>query len=341
MIRGGRCSFQARGHVVPWHSRFRLSLIFLLTIQLISHINHTQARIHELTIKDDSRSVFNIETFGLVEGGVIELKIKAFHLTGKEEGSADVTANGFIIRRANSLSDALSTAELLAASGKCIRTASHKDVFDKHGDFDACALQMEGSEQYEVDDAIECNYRVLSPPATGGKSRSEQFEVKLEVPRGREGRYQLLFQRCSPEASAESFQVEATFYNPGPNYLSAGEQSLPTLFFLTSLVYAALIIGWISLCRKYRENVHHIHIIMTVLLVCKALSLFFEALSLSAIANLGRAIGWNVLFYIFYFVKGMLFFVVIMLIGTGWSFVKPFLNDQEKQIMMVVLPLQV
>ena len=30
-----------------------------------------------------------------------------------------------------------------------------------------------------------------------------------------------------------------------------------------------------------------------------------------------------------------------MLIGTGWSYMKPLLNDREKRILMIVIPLQV
>jgi hypothetical protein len=32
---------------------------------------------------------------------------------------------------------------------------------------------------------------------------------------------------------------------------------------------------------------------------------------------------------------------VILLIGSGWSFIKPFLNERDKRIIMIVLPLQV
>jgi hypothetical protein len=37
----------------------------------------------------------------------------------------------------------------------------------------------------------------------------------------------------------------------------------------------------------------------------------------------------------------LLLFTVVVLIGTGWSFLKPFLNDREKQVLMIVIPLQV
>jgi G protein-coupled receptor 107 len=46
-------------------------------------------------------------------------------------------------------------------------------------------------------------------------------------------------------------------------------------------------------------------------------------------------------YYIFAFVKGVMRFVVILLIGTGWSLLKPYLNDREKKIILMVLVLQV
>ncbi|RHY66394.1 hypothetical protein DYB38_012009 [Aphanomyces astaci] len=50
--------------------------------------------------------------------------------------------------------------------------------------------------------------------------------------------------------------------------------------------------------------------------------------------------SWNVVFYIFMFLKGMAMFVVILLIGTGWSILKQHLNRTEKRIVFVVLLLQ-
>lgn len=59
------------------------------------------------------------------------------------------------------------------------------------------------------------------------------------------------------------------------------------------------------------------------------------------LALTGSAEGWSVVFYIVTFCKSVLLFTVILLIGTGWSLVKPYLNDREKQIVLVVLILQV
>ena len=36
----------------------------------------------------------------------------------------------------------------------------------------------------------------------------------------------------------------------------------------------------------------------------------------------GHAEGWSVAFYFFTFIRGVLFFTVIVLIGTGWSYLK-------------------
>jgi hypothetical protein len=41
--------------------------------------------------------------------------------------------------------------------------------------------------------------------------------------------------------------------------------------------------------------------------------------------------GWNIAFYFFTSMRGLFLFTVVVLIGTGWSFLKPFLNDREKK----------
>lgn len=36
-----------------------------------------------------------------------------------------------------------------------------------------------------------------------------------------------------------------------------------------------------------------------------------------------------------------MFFGVVVLIGTGWSYMKPFIDDRTRQVLMIVIPLQV
>ncbi|RHY27001.1 hypothetical protein DYB32_007120 [Aphanomyces invadans] len=71
-------------------------------------------------------------------------------------------------------------------------------------------------------------------------------------------------------------------------------------------------------------------------------STFCEAMRFYYMKHHGDTLtSWNVVFYVFMFVKGMAMFVVILLIGTGWSILKQHLNRTEKNVVFVVLLLQV
>ncbi|CAA6655892.1 unnamed protein product [Spirodela intermedia] len=126
-----------------------------------------------------------------------------------------------------------------------------------------------------------------------------------------------------------------------PDYLSSGTTVLPRFYFLLFLVYAPLAGLWIYLLYKKRLTAFRIHYFMLALVVLKAINLLCEAEDMSYIRRTGSAHGWDVLFYIFSFLKGITLFTLIVLIGTGWSFLKPFLQDKEKKVLMVVIPLQV
>ena len=39
--------------------------------------------------------------------------------------------------------------------------------------------------------------------------------------------------------------------------------------------------------------------------------------------------------------KGALLFVTIIMLGTGWTFIKHVLADRDKKLFMIVIPLQV
>lgn len=90
-----------------------------------------------------------------------------------------------------------------------------------------------------------------------------------------------------------------------------------------------------------RGQVHHIHHMMAVLLVFKTLSMLFESIRYHYLRLTGAAEAWSIVYYLFAFLKGITLFVVILLIGMGWSLIKPFLNGRDKRIIFVVLTLQV
>ena len=81
---------------------------------------------------------------------------------------------------------------------------------------------------------------------------------------------------------------------------------------------------------------------MASLVFLKSLSLFFHGVNYNKIATQGIHVeSWAVLYYITHLLKGGLLFFTIVLIGSGYAFVKHVLSSNEKRVFMIVLPLQV
>jgi hypothetical protein len=106
-------------------------------------------------------------------------------------------------------------------------------------------------------------------------------------------------------------------------------------------LFFSIAIAWAVLLHRSKDAVQNIHYLMLALTVFKVLTLLSQALMYHFINLTGRADGWNIVFYIFTFCRGLLFFTVVILIGTGWSYMRPFIDDNTKKILMVVVPLQV
>lgn len=156
--------------------------------------------------------------------------------------------------------------------------------------------------------------------------------------------FALVFGNCVPDLKV-SMAVHSSMYNLDPktklrDYLSAGRTNLPSIFFTFFLVYSSLAGIWIYVLYNKRLSAFRIHYFMLAVLIMKALNLLCETEDKSYIKKTGTAHGWDVLFYIFSFLKGITLFTLIVLIGTGWSFLKPYLQDKEKKVLMIVIPLQ-
>ena len=81
---------------------------------------------------------------------------------------------------------------------------------------------------------------------------------------------------------------------------------------------------------------------MTLLVVIKTVSLFAESMRYYYMKTHGDTLtSWNAVYYVFGFLKGIMLFVVILLIGTGWSLLKHHLSPKEKYFILTVLVLQV
>ena len=281
-------------------------------------IDLTNSLIHKLIISNDGRDIFKIETFGFVSGGLMDISVSDFYLQeGKNHiSNATMPRVGFIMRRSSSESLAQQDFEMAIESNNCIldNPGKHDIIFDM----------------------------------SNRKSWKHKAQRNIVEP-GASGLYSLIFARCRPVGQHfVSFRLDAKFHNPGPNYLSAGDAPLPTVYFIFFILFAIAFLCWIGVLSRPQDarggKVHRIHYMMALLLALKTLSLLFESIryhyiSISGISNAAEA--WSIIFYIFAFMKGVMLFTVILLIGSGWSLMKGYLNDKEKKIIFVVLTLQV
>ncbi|XP_023232640.1 protein GPR107-like [Centruroides sculpturatus] len=180
---------------------------------------------------------------------------------------------------------------------------------------------------------------------------SEQFytfEFRVTINDDKyEGLYSLYFHNCANEGefneivTAVNLSLSIIEENNN-NYLSAGEIPLPRLYFTMSFVFFLTGCAWIYVLRMKKQESFKIHYLMGLLVFVKSLSLVFHGINYHFIAKDGSPMeAWAVLYYITHLLKGALLFITIVLIGTGWAFIKHILSDKDKKIFMIVIPLQV
>jgi len=286
----------------------------------VLHLHGSAAgKIHDLKVKGDTRSLFKVETFCFEEHGVMNITVKNFEVQHTAGGGIRA---GFIMIKTKSESEMQQMLEESVEDGTCLLES---DMFEPED----LMVDMSAPEHAHNSEATVKRWR-----------KTNKYQV---VGAGDAGLYSLVFARCEPADSnvAVSFHLHAAFWNPGPNYLSACEEALPVLFAVFAACFGAALVAWTYVIVTRRKNVHHIHILMAVLLVVKVLAIFFDSIRYHYIATTGAAEAWSIIYYVFAFLKGLLLFTVILLIGTGWSLIKPHLNDREKKIVLIVLVLQV
>lgn len=265
------------------------------------------AEIKTLTITADSRPMILFEKFGFTHTGHVTVSVSGVSVASTLS-SPDPSRLGFFLLSEESLLQVLM--ELQQNPSFCVLDSQY-------------ILSL-------------FTFRDLSPPPHASFNQSYPVSSPNE--------YSLFFANCAPESQV-TMSVRTTVYNidngKTKDYLSAGQTQLPALYFLFSLAYFAFLVFWIHTCYRNKRSVHRIHMLMAGLLLMKALNLICAAEDKHYVKVTGTPHGWDVLFYIFQFIRVVLLFTVIVLVGTGWSFLKPFLQEKEKKVLMIVIPLQV
>lgn len=284
------------------HIRLRLLSFLLLLLAGLS-----AAEIKNLRIDADTRPMILFEKFGFTQTGHVSITVSSVSVTSTR-AHPDPSRLGFFLMSEESLLQIL--------------------------------YQMQQNPNFCVLDSLYVTllftFRDLSPPPAAFYNGSYPVTSPNE--------YSLFFANCAPDTTV-SMAVRTEVYNVDhggvKDFLSAGQTQLPSLFFFFSVLYFFLFGFWIYTCLANKLSVHRIHALMAGLLLVKALNLIFAAEDKHYVKTTGTPHGWDVLFYLFQFLRVVLLFTVIVLIGTGWSFLKPFLQEREKKVLMIVIPLQV
>jgi len=256
-----------------------------------------------LVVHDDSRAGFLVEPFCFAGGGTLRFDVTNFRLAaaGKDATPANV---GVIVRRVDGAARPFATTTAAdRASSVCLIT--HKKPEDQ-------VVFIKG------------------PNTTFSQPVGEQAS----------GLYSLIYANCDAGTTA-SFILKATLTNQGGVFLSAGDIPLPFIYGAASILFTAAFAVWQRQVMVEKASAHKIHHLMSALCLVRAAAVGFEALRYQSMKQTGDGHAWSTLYYVLTFVKGVMLFSVILLIGTGWSFVKPFLQDRDKKILLAVVPLQV
>ncbi|KAL2540301.1 Lung seven transmembrane receptor family protein [Abeliophyllum distichum] len=284
--------------------------LFLLPLFFTIFLLTTHAEIRFSEIRSDERSTIPFDEFGFTHSGYLNLTVTDISLSTPEP---DLSLVGFFLCTRESWLHVLE--QLQEGEIQCsLQSNSIKPIFT-------------------------FNHLENPNPTYPSRHLNSSFKVSES------NLFTLVFANCVPNLKV-SMNVHSVMYNFNPktktfDFLSAGKTSLPLIYFVFFLVYLFLGAVWVYTLYKKRLSVHRIHFFMLAVMILKAFNLLFETEDKSYIKRTGSAHGWDVLFYIFSFLKGITLFTLIVLIGTGWSFLKPYLQDKEKKVLIVVIPLQV
>lgn len=262
--------------------------------------------IEKLSVLNDGRMMFTIDTFGFDDGGKISLEMKdlAVMVDGKS-----VSPEGDI--------------------GILVSNVDTEIILKMEETIDLCLIDQPGLdilESWQID-----------LPLTKPK------KMETTIPAGMANEYSIFYYNCKSGATV-NFDLDIELYNVNngkKDYLPVGESSLPNVWFGFSFVFFLGLLWWGNHLKAQWDNKHAIHVLMTVLLVLKVMTMAVDGLKLSHMKATGTGSAWDWIWFMLYGVKGAALFIVIVLIGSGWSFVKPFLQEKEKKIVMIILPLQV
>lgn len=159
-----------------------------------------------------------------------------------------------------------------------------------------------------------------------------------------------------------TFTLDIEHYNidtwGNRSYLSAGEMKLPLLYLFFTISYMLCFGIWYTNIRSIQRGqygifykpitnhdprpvLYHIHQLMSLVIILKFVSMLLESSRFYFKKVYGHADGWSIVYNIVSCINVFFFFTVLVLLGTGWSIITPFIEGRIKYMMILVLLLQV
>ncbi|KAK3846131.1 MAG: lung seven transmembrane receptor-domain-containing protein [Linnemannia gamsii] len=259
----------------------------------------------ELVLTDDQRALVYIGSFGFLSGATLDMNLQNLKITKYQGDDGEETRIGFLIQKGPSEAEAMDWEEGCLLDDSIVK----EEIEQKRSEF-----------------------HLLDPTKT-------VFDYHHVVANDEEEMWNMLFVNCP--RSKVSFKLKTTEINPGNNYLSAGDIPLPKVYAGAALAYFVASGLWAYMLLKKDTKVFWPHKLIFVLAVMIGIQKTFQAIKISYMKTGVDAEGWTVMFYIFAFLKGSLSILIITLIASGWMFIKPFLSQKDKKIILIIIPLQI
>ena len=291
----------------------------------------------ELEVVTDVRRIVDLGVFAFRQGGGASVRVE--HLLVVDDstpgGGENETAAPMIIEPFGFVFDAVKSAQAAREE----KAQSKADGITKHSCF------VEDPKFRPADPSMRKN---ISLDIVVKEKADSTFLVSIDKP----GLYAFFFYNCHglrtkpPTITAATFTVHVEMWNydklGNKIFLMVGQEDLPTVYLLYTLVFSGLAFGWFKiLAGAPAGEVFRVHYMMGFLVAVKALSLLFETAKFYHYSSTGHGSVWDVFYFITLTLKGMALFTVLLLLGSGWSVLKSFLSDQDKKILLILLPCQV
>lgn len=288
--------------------RYRPLFHVYLSLILFLVFPSTKAEKKTINISNDSREVIILEEFRYTNNGRLSINISSVSINPT---TANASRLAFFLSPSPFLGEALH---------KMNEGSDDYCVFDNDQPYVNPILTLHDVSRY---------------PAM---SIEKLFSIsKAEV-------YFLFFVNCAKKASVtaslsiEMYNIET---NGKRNYLSDGSGLLPSIFLASAVAYSLLLLWWSIHCHHNRKSTKTIHVLMAVLLLSRALDSLCLAQEQETIKRTGSPQGWQFLLYFLHIIRSLLLELVVLLIGAGWTVLKPFVHKEGQAALALGMLVQI